>query len=45
VTVLVERSRLADLLRTGLPGVDRMGGNQLFDIRTRLQQAIRFVGL
>lgn len=45
LTVLVERSRLADLLRTGLPGIDRMGGNQLFDIRTRLQQTIRFVGL
>jgi len=45
MTVLVERSRLADLLRAGLPGIDRMGGNQLFDVRTRLQQTIRFVGL
>lgn len=43
VTVLVSRSRLADLLRSGLPGIDRMGGNELFDTRTKLQTTIRFV--
>ncbi|MFZ4894288.1 J domain-containing protein [Plantibacter sp. Mn2098] len=43
VTVLVSRSRLADLLRSGLPGIDRMGGNELFDTRTKLQSTIRFV--
>lgn len=42
-TVLVERSRLLSLLRNGLPGTAPMGGNELFDVRTRLQSAIRFV--
>ncbi|WP_203136945.1 DnaJ domain-containing protein [Microbacterium sp. JZ31] len=41
--VVVRRSVLAHLLRTGVPGSRDIGGNELFDIRTRLQQTIRFV--
>ena len=40
--MLVERSRLVNLLRTGLPGVG-VGGTALFEVRTRLQASIRFV--
>ena len=40
--MLVERSRLVNLLRTGLPGVG-VGGTDLFEVRTRLQASIRFV--
>jgi hypothetical protein len=40
---VVRRSALATLLRTGVPGARDIGGNELFDIRTRLQQAVRFV--
>jgi len=44
-SVVVQRSRLLDLLRNGLPGsgTAQIGGTELFDIRTRLQNAIRFV--
>jgi len=44
-SVVVQRSRLLDLLRNGLPGSEQgqIGGTELFDIRTRLQNAIRFV--
>lgn len=41
--VVVQRSRLLDLMRNGLPGTPQIGGTELFDIRTRLQNAIRFV--
>lgn len=41
-TVLVQQSRLAGLVRQGLPGVD-LGGTDLFEARTRLQRVIRFV--
>ncbi len=40
---VVTRSRLPQLLRTGPSGVDPIGGNELFDVRTRLQAAVRFV--
>lgn len=40
--MLVERSRLVNLIRTGLPGVG-VGGTDLFEVRTRLQASIRFV--
>lgn len=40
--ILVQRSRLVNLIRTGLPGVG-VGGTDLFEVRTRLQQAVRFV--
>lgn len=42
-SVVVQRSRLLDLMRNGLPGTPQIGGTELFDIRTRLQNAIRFV--
>ncbi|GAA1722782.1 J domain-containing protein [Microbacterium paludicola] len=41
--VVVRRSVLGHVLRTGVPGARDIGGNELFDIRTRLQQTIRFV--
>ena len=42
-TVAVRRSNLAALLRGGIPGTAPIGGNELFDLRTRLQSGIRFV--
>ncbi|MBC7724023.1 MAG: DnaJ domain-containing protein [Burkholderiaceae bacterium] len=42
-TVLVHRSRLPGLLRSGLEDTRTPGGNELFDLRTRLQGTIRFV--
>ena len=41
--VAVRQSVLAGLLRSGLPGAEPMGGNELFDVRTRLVGGIRFV--
>lgn len=41
--VVVRRSALATVLRRGVPGVRDIGGNELFDVRTRLQQTVRFV--
>jgi curved DNA-binding protein CbpA len=41
--VLVHRSRLAGLLRQGIDNDDPVGGNELFDARTRLQSTVRFV--
>ncbi|MBI5161095.1 MAG: DnaJ domain-containing protein [Micrococcales bacterium] len=38
---LVERSRLVDVLRTGMVGV-RVGGTDLFELRSRLQAAVAF---
>lgn len=40
--LLVQRPRLVDLVRTGLPGVG-VGGTDLFEVRTRVQDAVRFV--
>ncbi|ALJ21717.1 J domain-containing protein [Microbacterium sp. No. 7] len=40
---VVSRSALATVLRRGLTGARAIGGNELFDVRTRLQQALRFV--
>jgi hypothetical protein len=42
-SVLVQQSRLPDFLRTGLAGEPPIGGNELFDMRTRLQASVRFV--
>lgn len=39
----VRRSTLRAVLRTGIPGAQIVGGNVLFDVRTRLESAIRFV--
>jgi len=41
--VLVQHSALPNFLRTGLPTAAPVGGNELFDVRTRLQSSIRFV--
>lgn len=41
--VLVARGALSNLLRQGVPGARSIGGNEIFDVRTRLQQAVRFV--
>jgi hypothetical protein len=34
---------LGGLLRNGMPGARPVGGNELFDVRTRLAASIRFV--
>ncbi|MGN8027728.1 J domain-containing protein [Microbacterium sp. 22242] len=39
--VVVRRSALRPLLRAGLPGSRTIGGTELFDLRTRIQQAVR----
>ena len=41
--VVVRRSALAMVLRQGVPGARAIGGNELFDVRTRLQQTVAFV--
>lgn len=41
--VVVRQSALRMMLRTGVPGARDIGGNELFDVRTRLQQTVRFV--
>jgi len=42
-TVIARQSILPVLLRDGVPGMRVIGGNELFDLRTRLQAGIRFV--
>jgi len=42
-TALTRQSMLPVLLRDGVPGARVIGGNELFDVRTRLQAGIRFV--
>ena len=39
---VVGRSALAAVLRRGVTGAREIGGNELFDVRTRLQQVVRF---
>lgn len=39
---VVGRSALATVLRRGVTGAREIGGNELFDVRTRLQQVMRF---
>src|SRR5690606_3805859 len=41
--VVARRGALAMVLRQGVPGARDIGGNELFDIRTRLQHTVRFV--
>ncbi|WP_433676043.1 DnaJ domain-containing protein [Microbacterium gorillae] len=41
--VVVGRSALTTVLRRGVTGVRDLGGTEIFDVRTRLQAAIRFV--
>ena len=40
--VVVSRSALSTILRRGISGAREIGGNEVFDVRTRLQQAVRF---
>ena len=40
---VVARGALATILRRGLTGARSMGGNEVFDVRTRLQHTVRFV--
>jgi hypothetical protein len=42
-TAIARQSSLPALLRDGIPGARVIGGNELFDVRTRLQENIRFV--
>lgn len=39
---VVSRSALSTVLRRGITGVRDIGGNEVFDVRTRLQQTVRF---
>lgn len=41
--VVVRRSALHTALRQGVPGARDIGGNELFDVRTRLQHTVTFV--
>lgn len=41
--LVVQRSYLPGLLRSGVPGTELAGGVEIFDIRERLQRVIRFV--
>jgi hypothetical protein len=41
--VAVRQSTLATLLRAGIPSAPVIGGNELFDVRTRIQSGVRFV--
>lgn len=43
VTAIVRQSYLAGLLRSGVPGTAPIGGNELFDVRSRLMGGMRFV--
>jgi hypothetical protein len=40
---VVSRSAVSTLLRQGITGARDIGGTELFDIRTRLQQSVRHV--
>lgn len=40
----VRQSTLAGILRSGMPGAQPIGGNELFDLRSRLLGGVRFVG-
>ena len=42
-TVITRQSMLPVLLRDGVPGARMIGGNELFDVRTRLLAGIHFV--
>jgi len=43
VLLAVQRSVLGHLLRTGVPGVPRAAGVDLFEVRSRLQRGVRFI--
>ena len=39
---VVSRSALSTVLRRGVSGARQIGGNEVFDVRTRLQHTVRF---
>ena len=41
--VMASRSALATVLRRGVSGARAIGGNEVFDVRTRLDQTVRLV--
>ncbi|GAA3757251.1 hypothetical protein GCM10022240_07580 [Microbacterium kribbense] len=41
-TVVCARGVLGNVLRQGVPGAHEIGGNEIFDVRTRLQQVVTF---
>jgi hypothetical protein len=41
--VVAGRSALATVLRRGVTGARDIGGNEVFDVRTRLDATVRFV--
>ncbi len=41
--VAVRQSTLATLLRSGIAGAPVIGGNELFDVRTRIQSGVRLI--
>lgn len=41
--VAIGQSRLSDLMRSGIPGTLAIGGNELFDVRTRVQSGVHYV--
>jgi len=43
ITLAVPRSRLVGLLRSGLPGMEQGSFDKVFDLRSRLQEGIRFI--
>ena len=42
-TVVVQRSRLQEFMEIGLAGVSRLGADEIFALRERLQSSIRFI--
>jgi hypothetical protein len=42
--LLVQRSRLPDVMRSGLGTVPFRGGAEVFDVRTRVSAGVRFIG-
>ena len=43
VTAVVAQSRLAAVMRDGLPGSARIGGTAIFEVRTRLQSTVQLI--
>ena len=41
--IVTRQSTLAMLLRTGIPGTTPIGGNELFDVRTRIAAGVRYI--
>ncbi|MDI2097542.1 J domain-containing protein [Ruicaihuangia caeni] len=43
LAAVVQQSRLADVMRHGLPGAQRIGGTESFEVRTRLQASVELL--